>query len=102
MAVSKQQGVFWSSASLLSIVPTILYWVFAVVATRGAEPAETALREIPDLAAVMLIFGLPALALALGGVAYMRRERLPRALTASFFGAVSLVLAAFGTLPFWL
>jgi hypothetical protein len=32
----------------------------------------------------------------------MRRERLPRALTASFFGAVSLVLAAFGTLPLWL
>jgi hypothetical protein len=81
------------------IVPTILYWVFAAMATYGGESAETALRTIPDLAAVVFIFGLPALALFFGGMAHLRRERLAQSLTATLLGAVLLVVAALGALP---
>jgi hypothetical protein len=99
MAVRKRQGAFLSSASFLCIAPTVFYWVVAAIATYGGEPAEAALRAIPDPGAVVFIFALPALAFVLGALAYLRRERLARSLAATLCGAGALLLAALGALP---
>jgi hypothetical protein len=99
MTLRKREGAFLSSASLLCIAPAALYWVVAAIASYGGEPAETALRAIPDPGAVVFIFALPALALVLGVLAYLRRERLARSLAATLCGAAALFLAALGAMP---